>query len=200
MRVRKPLDRLAALSCERICTVRVPASAMRSSSRRKGRGVVVRQSRGSSPSRNPMRRFDSAASGSAQAQSSSPQAQSNCGPRRLSGSKAEKRCACAPLGKTSRRRVGWKAGRSLRKPTESSPLAPPSMTSRTACRVGPTSAMRRAPARTLSSTHSAPARVLPEPRPPSTSQSGTSGAIWSSRADQRQWRSMCWRSDGERAA
>ena len=43
--------------------------------------------------------------------SSSTQAASNCGPRRLSGSCAENTCAIAPFGQTSRRRVASHSGR-----------------------------------------------------------------------------------------
>ncbi|MCY1310501.1 hypothetical protein D9M70_606970 [compost metagenome] len=55
-----------------------------------GRGVVVIVSRGSAPSRRPNLRFDSVASMFLQAQNSSAQAAWNCGPRKLSGSSAEK--------------------------------------------------------------------------------------------------------------
>ena len=55
-----------------------------------GLGVVVITKRGSSPSRSPKRSMASVSAGLGQAQNSSAQAKWNCGPRRLSGSSAEK--------------------------------------------------------------------------------------------------------------
>ena len=56
-------------------------------------------------------------------------------------------------------------------PIDKSPLAPSTMTARASAAVGPTSAMRRAlPASTCARTYSAPVRVLPKPRPASSSQ------------------------------
>src|SRR5207248_563920 len=50
------------------------------------------------------------------------------------------------------------------------PLSPSTMMSRASSKVGPTSAMRRAPCLTRALTNSAPVRVLPKPRPASNSQ------------------------------
>jgi hypothetical protein len=51
------------------------------------------------------------------------------------------------------------------------PLSPSTMTERTSARLAPISAMRAAPSlRATSLIHSAPARVLPKPRPAQISQ------------------------------
>jgi hypothetical protein len=55
-----------------------------------GRGVVVTISLGRSPKRNPCSNVESVSSGCAQKHNSSAHAASNCGPRKLSGSSAEK--------------------------------------------------------------------------------------------------------------
>ena len=71
-----------------------------------GKGVVVAMTRGASPSLNPICSVSHTACPRSQAATSSHQATSNCGPRRLSGSSAEKTCASAPLSKLNRRRLG----------------------------------------------------------------------------------------------
>jgi hypothetical protein len=85
--------------------------------------------------------------------------------------------ATAPLGHSSRRRLGFHCGRSPKGAVARRPDGPSIITSRTSASVSPTSAMRptgRAeipeipPTRPV--THSALARVLPAPRPPRTSQ------------------------------
>ena len=105
--------------------------------------------------------------------SSSTHAPSNWGPRKASGSCAEKTCATAPFGHRSRPRLACHSG--LRSGGEDAkiPLSPKIITSRTCATVSPTSAIRaqrpasRGPApSTQLRTHSAPARVLPAPRPP----------------------------------
>jgi hypothetical protein len=109
--------------------------------------------------------------------SSSDHAQSNCGPRRLSGSLAENTCATAPFGHTSRLRPACHSG--LRSGGEEAmiPDSPNTMTSRAWSIVSPTRATReqrpRSPGRlpsTCARTHSEPARVFPAPRPPRTTQ------------------------------
>ncbi len=69
------------------------------------------------------------------------------------------------------------------------PLSPSIITSRTSLAVGPTSAMRLEPRRsTFWRTRSAPVRVLPNPRPASTSQvrQSPSGASCFGRAQNSQ--------------
>ncbi len=109
--------------------------------------------------------------------SSSHQAASNCGPRNCSGSSAEKQRPIAPFGHSSRRRDGIQSGRSPGGDDRKMPAGPSIMTSRASCSVSPTSAMWRCacsaygPSPIASArTHSAPSRVLPAPRPASTSQ------------------------------
>ena len=128
-------------------------------------GVVVTQSRGSSPRRSPNSRL-SRAIGYRNAASSSSQAQSDCGPRSRSGSSALKVVATAPLGQVSRRFEGSYRGRSQGGQTARSPLGPSTITSRTSAAVAPTRAIRRdAPVSTRCRIHSAAHRVLPNPRP-----------------------------------
>ena len=74
--------------------------------------------------------------------SSSHQAASNCGPRRLSGSSAANICAMAPLGHTSWLLGASSFGRSSGGCTDSRPETPSIMTLRTWPMVSPTSAMR----------------------------------------------------------
>ena len=109
--------------------------------------------------------------------SSSHQAQSNCGPRKLSGSLAEKVCASAPFGHTSRRRLACHSGRRSGGEQARIPDGPNTITSRACASVSPTRATREQspaspgpPPSTCARTHSAPARVLPAPRPPRTTQ------------------------------
>ena len=66
------------------------------------RGVVVMTHCGSEPSRRANCSVSQAMSGTRHLQSSSHQAASNCGPRRLSGSSAANIWAIEPLGQTSR--------------------------------------------------------------------------------------------------
>ena len=68
--------------------------------------------------------------------SSSHQAASNCGPRKLSGSSAEKAARSAPFGQSSRR-GGLHCGRSAAGATASSPDTPSIITSRTSAMVSP---------------------------------------------------------------
>jgi hypothetical protein len=155
-----------------------------------GRGVVVTINRGRSPSRSACCRMASVSSGRVQKHNSSHQAASNCGPRRLSGSSAEKQNACAPFAHTRRLRLAWYAGRtcgSARRPD-----SPSIITSRASWKVGAISAMRFArPYRASALTHSAPARVLPAPRPPRNTQARHSpaGASCSARPQNSQSRS-----------
>ena len=78
-----------------------------------GRGVVVITCRGCSPRRSANCSTSNAASACRHLASSSIQAASNCGPRRLSGSSAENACATAPLLHSTRRRDGIQVGRSM---------------------------------------------------------------------------------------
>src|SRR6185312_391044 len=99
-----------------------------------------------------------------------------------SGSSALSTVATAPFGQRRR----WFDG-SYCAPcaTASNPDAPSIITARASLKVAPTSAMRRMRlARTPLATHSAPARVLPAPRPPRKShkRQRPSGASCSSRA------------------
>ena len=116
---------------------------------------------------------------------SSHQAAWNCGPRKLSGSSAENASATLPLRHSSRRRLGIHSGRAPRGCTASSPETPSIITSRTSCSLPPTSAMRCLGEAASARTHSAPARVLPAPRPPMMSQvthgaplGASSGGFW----------------------
>ena len=109
-----------------------------------GRGVVVTTHCGSEPSRSANCSLSQARSGRRHLHSSSHQAASNWGPRRLSGSSAANICAIVPLGQTSWLREtsnlralggGW---------IDSRPDRPSIITLRTWPMVSPTSAMRRA--------------------------------------------------------
>ena len=109
--------------------------------------------------------------------SSSHQAQSNCGPRSDSGSLAEKSCATAPFGQTSRLRLACHSGRRSGGVEGMMPDVPNTMTSRAWSIVSPTRATRELvpgspglPPSTCARIHSAPARVLPAPRPPRMTQ------------------------------
>ncbi len=81
----------------------------------------------------------------------------------------EKICAIVPFAKTIRRRLASKIGRG-RGATARMPETPSTITSRASPSVSATSAIRSPGVRASSSTHSAPARVLPAPRPPIISQ------------------------------
>jgi len=138
---------------------------------------VVTHRRGAAPSLSPIRNSASVASPSRQAQNSSAQAAANCGPLRLSGSSAEKACATAPFGNTTRRRPASYTGRppaagSAQRPRLITPDGPSTITSRTSCNVGPTSASRPPgpSASARSASQLAPASVFPAPRPPRNSQ------------------------------
>ncbi len=176
--------RLARLSYVVPRAVAVVGSSIRSVTSRSGLGVVVTQSRGSTPSRRPNSRLSNAA-GYRNAANSSSHAQSCCGPLKRSGSSAENVVARAPLGQVSRRRVGSYRGRNHGGLIARMPLSPLTIVSRTSAAVAPTSAIR--PAAPLSArrrTHSAAARVLPDPRPISNSQvrQSPSGGRWFGRA------------------
>ena len=144
-----------------------------------GRGVVVITCRGRSPRRSPNCSMSKVASAWRHLASSSAQAAANCGPRRLSGSSAENTCATAPFGHSSRRRDGIHAGRSPRAMHGEQAgdaldhhlahvvLGLADQRDRRACPLG---GGKRRDARAMPRTHSAPARVLPAPRPPSISQ------------------------------
>src|SRR6185312_16083057 len=140
------------------------------------RGVVVMSCFGCSPSRKPNCSMSKQASAFFHLPSSSNQAASNCGPRRLSGSSDEYICATAPLLHTSRRRLASKRGLSCRE-IVTMPDGPSIITSRTSPSVSPIRAICRClflakgeNPRTRLFTHSAPRRVFPAPRPPTTSQ------------------------------
>ena len=77
-----------------------------------GRGVVVMICAGRSPSRRPNCSMSKQSCGWRHFASSSHQARSNCGPRRLSGSSEENICATAPLSHNSLFREASKRGRS----------------------------------------------------------------------------------------
>jgi len=119
----------------------------------------------------------------------STQAASNCGPLNASGSKAENICAKAPFGQISRRRVEIQTGRRSGGLAARIPDGPKTITSRAWSSVSPTSATARAAPSsngpgpsTIDLTHSAPARVLPAPRPPMQTQvrqSPSGGSWWS---------------------
>ena len=87
---------------------------------------------------------------------------------------AEKVVAIAPFGQVSRRFDASCFGVFHGAEHARMPEGPSTMTSRTSPAVRPTSAMRRFDGRsrapTCSSTHSAPHRVLPKPRPAQTNQ------------------------------
>ena len=92
--------------------------------------------------------------------SSSTQAASNCGPRRLSGSCAENTCATAPFSQTSRLRVASHFGTRSGGEQARMPLSPKIITSRTCSMVSPTRAARRQAASPL---QPGCAPILPQP-------------------------------------
>ena len=118
------------------------------------------------------------ASGRRHLAASSHHAAPNCGPRSASGSSAENAWATAPFAHSRRRRLGDQTGLGARRAGRPrSPDGPSTITSRTSQWVSPTSAMRPTGSgvkagspRARASTHSAPVRVLPLPRPPITAQ------------------------------
>src|SRR5690606_4515302 len=173
---RNPAARLAAFSSVRMRVSVTSGLATSLRIRATSFGVVVRSCIGRRPSLSPNWSMSKHASASFHFATSSHHAASNCGPRKLSGSSEEKTCATAPLSHTSRLRLGSKRGR-LPRETARMPEGPSIITSRTSPRVSPTRAMRPylyaakgGKPRTNAFTHSAPSRVLPEPRPLITSQ------------------------------
>ena len=146
------------------------------------RGVVVSIMRGSSPSRMVISAMSNAVCGWRHLANSSPQTPSNWWPRRASGSSADSNMAVAPLGHVSRffERRNLVSGATSRKPDSPSTIT--ARASRKVAPISPTRFMR--PDRTPSATHSAPARVLPAPRPPRNSQMRQSpgGGRWATRA------------------
>ncbi|QIL01334.1 hypothetical protein G7078_09125 [Sphingomonas sinipercae] len=94
------------------------------------------------------------------------------GPRSPSGLSPEKICAWLPFGQVSRPMLGSHFARlRLRSATLSTPLTPSTMIRRVSSRDAPTSAIRiPGRLRAIFSTHSAPARVFPSPRPAIISQ------------------------------
>ncbi len=157
-----------------------------------GRGVVVTTCLGCRPSRSPNCSMSQVSCGRRHLQSSSHQAALNCGPRKDSGSSAEKSCAIAPFGQVTCRRDGSKHGRSSAGCTARRPETPSTITLRASAKFSATKAMRASsPPGSLTSwrTHSAPARVFPAPRPPNRIQlvqapppCASFGGNWSSRA------------------
>ena len=95
-----------------------------------GRGVVVTMTRGHSPRRSPNCSMSQTSCAWRHLAISSHHAASNCGPRRLSGSSAEKTCAMAPLRQTRRRRVASHCGRSHLPCAARTPETPSTITSR----------------------------------------------------------------------
>lgn len=134
------------------------------------------------------------------------QARSNCGPRNCSGSSAENRCAWLPSGQTSRQRELTSSGCRSCHSSDIRPDTPSTITSRASAQLGPTSAIRSGRAgrngeRISERSHSAPARVLPDPRPPRISQldqscdaCGSPGGNWAVCAQVGQSPSMNQRS------
>lgn len=168
----------------RFTTTPAPSCAASRRTSDTGRGVVVATTRGARPSRIPIIRLSHAASPPGHFAISSAQPWLNCGPRRLSGSAAPNSIALAPLGQTSRRSAGAKAGRHHQGATDSSPEGPSTITLRASPKVAPTSAIRALPSPSaMARTHSAPARVLPKPRPAINShiRQSPSGAICAAR-------------------
>src|SRR5215467_468671 len=161
--------RLAALSCVVPRVMTVFGSLMIERMSLRGFGVVVATTCGSGPSRRP-NIIMSHDSGAFHAPTSSLQHQANCGPRNRSGSSAEKHVAMTPLGHVSRRLLDSYTGRNDGGEHASMPLSPSIMTSRTSAAVGPINAPRPIAARARSLDHSAPARVLPAPRPAMNNQ------------------------------
>jgi hypothetical protein len=99
------------LSSVLIRVTRVPASFTSASIKGVARGVVVISWRGLVPSLSANCSMSQVSLACRHLPSSSHQARSNCGPRRLSGSSDENICATAPEGQTSLRRVASNAGR-----------------------------------------------------------------------------------------
>lgn len=94
-----------------------------------------------------------------------------CGPRSDSASAAEYSVACAPLRHVRRRSDGSKSGRSSLSWHARMPLSPSTITARASVSEADTSAIRAAGCEVaMCRTHSAPARVLPKPRPAQISQ------------------------------
>ena len=122
---------------------------------------------------------------SSQAAGSSAHAPSCCGPRSCSGFSELYVVAIAPLGHVNRRTDGFHVGRKSLGEQDRMPDSPSIITSRTSPGVRLIKAnRRRPPRRTWSITHSAIARVLPEPRPAMNAQTSQSpsGGSWSGRA------------------
>jgi len=97
--------------------------------------------------------------------------------------------ACAPFSHTNRRRLLSKRGRVASVWQARMPLSPSTITARASRIELATSAMRAEPSdKAMRRTHSAPARVLPKPRPAITSQVRQSpgGGICSARAQNGQ--------------
>ena len=94
------------------------------------RGVVVTTCLGFSPILSANCNMSQASSARFHLANSSTQAASNCGPRRLSGSCAEKTCATAPLGQTNRLRPASHSGRRSGGEQAKIPLSPNTITSR----------------------------------------------------------------------
>src|ERR1700730_12530217 len=162
-----------------------------------GRGVVVTTHLGLSPRRMPNISM-SQASGYRRLPISSHHAASACGPRRRSGSSAEKVVAVAPLGQVSRRFEGSYWGQSHGGEIARMPDSPSTITSRASAAVGATNAKRRRPALTSDLIHSAPHRVLPKPRPASSihTRHDPAGGSWLGRAQNpsQSWGSLRSRS------
>jgi hypothetical protein len=134
-------------------------------------------------------RLAQAASGCFHEASSSQSARSMFGPRSRSGSSAEKVVAVAPFGQVSRRLLGSYSGRFQGGLTASMPLSPSIIVSRTSAAVAPTIARRPyCPDSTSTRMSSVALRVLPKPRPASSSQTRQphSGASCAGRALRRQ--------------
>ncbi len=108
----------------------VPGASTSPSSSGVLRGVVVTTIRGRVPSRSANCSWSQASSPFVHLPSSSHQAASNCGPRSASGSRAEKICAVAPFGQTSRLRVACHSGRRSGGEQARMPLEPKTITSR----------------------------------------------------------------------
>ena len=110
--------------------------------------------------------------------------------------------AIAPFGQVTRRLDGSYSGVPLAvRHTVSNPDSPSIMTSRASAEVRATSATRFLPPFTCCLTHSAPARVLPNPRPAIRSQvrHGTPvGACWLGRPTNRQSRTSASSCSGVR--
>ncbi len=142
--------------------------------------------RGRSPKRSANCSMSHAASAFGHLATSSHQAAANCGPRNRSGSLAERTVASTPLRQCST--LPLMRGRCRIGCTASNPLSPRTITAIASVIVWPTSAIGVTPAAASWRTHSAPARVLPEPRPPNISHVVQSplGASCSARAQRSQ--------------